>query len=61
MVVSAHEDADFHQVQRVDVVIVAPLEAAQVHEAQVPGEGQDVAGSVAVRQASAQPESVGFS
>ena len=49
-VVSTHEDADLHEVERIEVVVVTPLETAKVDEAQVPGKGQNMAGAVAVRQ-----------
>lgn len=47
-VVRAHEDADLEQVERVDVVVVGPVEAAQIHATQVPGEGQEMRTAAAV-------------
>jgi len=55
-VVGAHEDADLHEVERIKVVVIAPLEAAEVDVAQVPRKRQDLCSSVSVRQTFAQPE-----
>ena len=54
-VVRAHEDADLEQVERVDVVVVGPVEAAQIDATQVPGEVQEMRTAASVSHPLAEP------
>jgi hypothetical protein len=49
-VVGAHQDANLPQVERVDVVVVPPLDAAQIDAAQIPGKGEHLSAAVAVSE-----------
>ena len=56
-VVRAHEDADLEEVERVDVVVVSPIEAAQIDATQVPGEREEVRIAASVSHSLAEPVS----